>query len=122
MSEINSKILSLIETSIKEGNADINNFALNLITNLKKLITPEDFQNLVEKNLSDKKIYFIRHAESLHNVLEQKYAFEDMDKWNVLDPKLTEKGIQQTNKTIEKIKESGINFEAVFVSPLSRTI
>ena len=51
MSEINSKILSLIETSIKEGNADINNFALNLITNLKKLITPEDFQNLVEKNL-----------------------------------------------------------------------
>ena len=123
MSEINSKILSLIEASIKKGNADINNFALNLITNLKKLITPEDFQNLVEKNLSDKKIYFIRHAESLHNVLEQKYAFkEDMDKWNVLDPKLTEKGIQQTNKTIEKIKDSGINFEAVFVSPLSRTI
>ena len=123
MSNINSKILSLIETSIKQGNADINKFALNLIKNIKKIISPNDFQNLVEKNLSDKKIYFIRHAESLHNVLEQKYAYkEEMEKWNVLDPKLTEKGIQQTNHTIEKIKESGINFEAVFVSPLSRTI
>ena len=123
MSNINSKILSLIETSIKQGNADINKFALNLIKNIKKIISPNDFQNFVEKNLSDKKIYFIRHAESLHNVLEQKYAYkEEMEKWNVLDPKLTEKGIQQTNHTIEKIKESGINFEAVFVSPLSRTI
>ena len=75
MSNINSKILSLIETSIKQGNADINKFALNLIKNIKKIISPNDFQNLVEKNLSEKKIYFIRHAESLHNVLEQKYAY-----------------------------------------------
>ena len=77
MSNINFKILSLIETSIKQGNADINKFALNLIKNIKKIISPNDFQNLVEKNLSDKKIYFIRHAESLHNVLEQKYAYKE---------------------------------------------
>ena len=119
---MNSKILSLIETSIKKGNTDVKKFALNLIKNINKLISQEDFQNLLEKNLSEKKIYFIRHAESLHNVLEQKYANEEIDKWNVRDPKLTERGIEQTNHTIQKIKDCRINFEAVFVSPLSRTI
>ena len=122
MSDINTQLLSLIETSIKKGNADIKAFSLNLISNIKKIISLENFKTLLEKNLSDKKIYFIRHAESLHNILEEKYDYEEFEKWNVLDPKLTEKGIEQTNYTIEKIKDSDINFESVFVSPLSRTI
>ena len=122
MSNINTQILSLIETAIKKGNTDIKAFSLNLISNIKKIISLENFKTLLEKNLSNKKIYFIRHAESLHNILEEKYAYEEFEKWNVLDPKLTEKGIEQTNYTIEKIKDSDINFESVFVSPLSRTI
>ena len=97
MSDINTQILSLIETSIKKGNADIKAFSMNLISNIKKIISLENFKTLLEKNLSNKKIYFIRHAESLHNILEEKYPYEELEKWNVLDPKLTEKGIEQTN-------------------------
>ena len=122
MSELETKISSLIETSIKKSNADINSFALNLMASIKALVSKEKFKEIVENNFKDKNIYFIRHAESLHNVLEAKYAFDDVSKWNVPDPKLTEKGIEQTNKTIEKIKNSGINFGSVFISPLSRTI
>ena len=122
MSDINSQILSIIEKSIKKGNADIKTFSLNLISEIKKIISLENFKTLLEKNLSNKKIYFIRHAESLHNILEEKYDYEELEKWNVYGPLLTEKGIEQTNYTIEKIKVSGINFESVFVSPLSRTI
>ena len=116
------EILPLIESSIKKGNVNIISFALKLISNIKKIKSKNDFKKLVEEKLSNKEIYFIRHAESLHNVLEVKYRYEEMSKWNVLDPKLTEKGIGQTNKTIQKIKESGINFQSVFVSPLSRTM
>ena len=86
-------ILSLIESSIKNGNADIESFNTKLLSNIKKIDKLQNIKNIIEKNLSEKNIYFIRHAESEHNVLEQKYSFYEFDKWNIYDPKLTEKGI-----------------------------
>ncbi len=116
------EILSLIESSIKKGNADINSFNRNLFSNIKKIDKLQKIKNIVEKNLLEKNIYFIRHAEAEHNVLEEKYSYFEFDKWNISDPKLTEKGIQQTNTTKEKLKKFKIHFDSVFVSPLTRTI
>ena len=115
-------ILSLIESSIKAGNADIESFNTNLMANLKKIDKIKNIKNIIKKNLSEKNIYFIRHAESEHNVLEKKYSFYEFDKWNIYDPKLTEKGIEQTNCTKEKLKKNKIHFDSVFVSPLTRAI
>ena len=117
------QILYLIESSIKKGNTGLLKFVSTLLSNLKKIIPIENLKDLVKTRLSKKNIYFVRHAESLHNVLESKYKYEDIDKWNVRDPKLTEKGVEQTNNyTIKKLQEKKIKFGAVFVSPLSRTI
>ena len=116
-------ILSLMESSIKKGNENIRSFNSKLLSNIKKIDKLQNIKNIVEKNLSEKNIYFIRHAESEHNVLEQKYSFFESDKWNIYDPKLTEKGIEQTNSyTKEKLKKNKIHFDSVFVSPLTRTI
>ena len=115
-------ILSLIESSIKKGNADIESFDDDLHSNLKKIDKIKNIRKIAKKNLAEKNIYFLRHAESEHNVLEAKYSYAEFDKWNIYDPKLTEKGIEQTNYSKEKIKQSKIHFDIVFVSPLSRTI
>ena len=115
-------ILSLIESSIKNGNQNIGLFASNLITNLKKIASIEEIKKIAEDNLSEKNIYFIRHAESEHNVLESKYSFFEIDKWNIHDPKLSEKGIEQTNYLKKKLQEKKIHFDSVFISPLTRAM
>ena len=71
--------------------------------------------------LLGKNIYFIRHAEAMHNVLEQKYN-GDFSKCNVYDPTLSIQGEKQTQYTIKKLKKQNIKFDSVFVSPLTRTI
>ena len=122
MESKSKEIITLIETTIKKGNADIKTFALNLISELKKIITLEKLKELIEDNLSEKNIYFIRHAESEHNVLESKYGFYELDKWNIHDPKLTERGIEQTNSIKKKLTEKKIHFDSVFISPLTRAV
>ena len=89
-------ILSLIESSIKQGNADIEKFHENLLSNLNKIDKIKNIKAIIEKKLSEKNIYFIRHAESEHNVLEAKYAYYGFEKWNIQDQKLTKKRIEQT--------------------------
>ena len=118
------EVLSLIETSIKKGNADIVNFGSNLLSELKKINNKKELKELIKDNLSQKNIYFIRHAESEHNVLERQYMKRliEFDKINVYDPKLSPDGIKQTNELKEKIKEKKINFDSVFISPLSRAM
>lgn len=118
---IEKDILSLIETSIKKGNENINLFALNLITNLKKITSTENLEDIISKRIANKNIYFLRHGEAEHNVLERKY-FGDFSKCNVYNPGITQEGINQTKLTIEKFKNDFSKFEAVFVSPLKRTI
>ena len=122
MESKSKEILSLIESSIKQGNADIKPFALNLLSNIKKIVSLEKLKEIAEDNLSEKNIYFIRHAESEHNVLESKYSLYELDKWNIHDPKLTERGIEQTNHIKKKLQEKKIHFGSVFVSPLTRAV
>jgi len=125
MENKSNEILYMIESSIKKGNANIESFYSNLISNLKKIIEPKKLIELSEENLSQKNIYFIRHAQSEHNVLETKYAhlgFLAYDKWNIRDPKLTEEGKEQTNNIKTKLNENKIHFDSVFVSPLTRAI
>lgn len=121
MNKEETEILSLIESHIKKGNENLIEFAINLITNLKKIISIDNLMYIIKEKLQEKNIYFIRHAEAEHNVLEHKYK-GDFSKCNVYDPKLTENGIKQTNYTIEKLKKEKIHFDSVFISPLTRTI
>ena len=118
------EVLSLIETSIKKGNADIVNFGSNLLSELKKINNKKELKELIKDNLSQKNIYFVRHAESEHNVLERQYMKRliEFDKINVYDPKLSPDGIKQTNELKKKIKEKKIHFDSVFISPLSRAM
>jgi broad specificity phosphatase PhoE len=122
MEKQSKEILSIIESEIKKGNSDIESFASSLISKIKKIITKEKLIELVDSNLSEKNIYFIRHPESEHNVLEAKYSLFEFEKWNIHDPKLTQKGIEQANNIKKKINEKKVHFDTVFVSPLSRTI
>jgi broad specificity phosphatase PhoE len=119
--EIDNQILKLIESLILNGNVNIKLFVSNIISNILKMIPQNKLNFIIEKRLSDKNIYFIRHAEAIHNVLEQKYN-GDFSKCNVYDPKLTENGINQTNYTIKKLETLKIEFDSVFVSPLTRAI
>ena len=118
---IEKDILFLIESSIKKGNTNIKLFKENLIANLQKNYSNNDLNNIIQKKLFEKNIYFIRHAQAIHNVLEVKYK-GDISKYNIYDPELTEKGKNQTKKTIEKLKNENIIFDSIFISPLSRTI
>jgi len=123
MTEIEKEILNLIESSILKGNNNIKLFTKTLLTNLKKIISSSNLNinSLIKEKLSKKNIFFIRHAESLHNVLEEKFD-GDFSKCNVYDPELTENGIKQTNYTIKKLEKEKINFDCVFISPLKRAI
>ena len=118
---IENDILVLIETSIKKGNTNIILFKETLLSKIQKKYSSISLQSIIQKKLFEKNIYFLRHAQATHNVLEKKYK-GDFNKCNVYDPKLTEKGINQTKTTIEKLKKENIIFESIFVSPLSRTI
>lgn len=115
------EILTLIESYIKKGNENIELFTLNLLKDLRKIISNDKLKDIIKQKLSEKNIYFIRHAEAEHNELERKYG-GDFSKCNVYDPKLTKKGEEQTQYTIEKLKKEKINFDCIFVSPLTRTI
>ena len=125
MENKSNEILYMIESSIKKGNANIESFYSNLISNLTNIIEPKKLIELAENNLSQKNIYFIRHAESEHHVLDTKYAhlgYLAYEKWNIRDPKLTEKGKEQTNNIKTKLNENKIHFDSVFISPLTRAI
>ena len=119
--EKEKEILTLIETLIKKGNANIKIFASNLISNLKINNTFDNLKIIIEKKLNSKNIYFIRHAEALHNVLEAKYP-GDFSKCNVYDPELTEKGKEQTDYIMDKLKKNKIHFDSIYISPLTRAI
>lgn len=118
---IENDILVLIENSIKKGNTNIILFKETLLSKIQKKYSNISLQSIIQKKLFEKNIYFLRHAQATHNVLEKKYK-GDFNKCNVYDPKLTEKGINQTKTTIEKLKKENIIFESIFISPLSRTI
>lgn len=116
------KILALIESSIKKGNENIESFASNLLSNLESIDSKKNLIKFANEKLSKKNIYFIRHAQSEHNVLESKYSYIEFDKWNIYDPKLSPNGINQTNNIKKKLKQNQIHFDSVFISPLTRAM
>ncbi len=118
--EKSNEILLIIESKIKEGNEDIEDFSKKLIKLILSKFKYEEIENLMKAKLSNKKIYFIRHAEAEHNVLEAKYR--DIRKSDVYDSKLTKYGKEQTMETLNKMKKKNIKFDSVFISPLTRTI
>lgn len=59
-----------------------------------------------------KKLYFVRHGESVWNT-EDKIC-------GCVDSPLTEKGHRQARETGERIRASGIRFDEILCSPLSR--
>jgi broad specificity phosphatase PhoE len=70
----------------------------------------------MDNNLFDKEIYFIRHGETLWNVLG-KYQGQEAD------IKLNEKGIKQSKisgKYLQKFRCNDIKFDCVISSPLKR--
>lgn len=116
------KILTLIESSIKKGNSKIESFASDLFSNLESISSKKKLIKYANDKLFKKNIYYIRHAESEHNVLESKYAYNEFEKWNIYDPKLSPNGIEQTNNIKKKLKEKQIHFDSVFISPLTRAM
>lgn len=58
-------------------------------------------------------IYFVRHAETINNVLDLFYKEEE-------EVGLTEKGLKQAEATAEKLKN--IKFDACYCSPKKRAI
>ena len=58
------EVISLIETYIKKGNANIELFTINLITNLRKLISNEELKAIIEKRLLQKKNIFHKTCRS----------------------------------------------------------
>lgn len=62
-----------------------------------------------------KKIFFIRHGEGYHNLMNYNYH-----NWHLLYPRLTTNGINQCYKLKEKLKLE--KFNLVIVSPLRRTL
>lgn len=69
------------------------------------------------KNPNNKKnIYWIRHAESLSNISNQNN--------NIMDPKLTVKGIKQCEELSKYFESNKIldDVELIVVSPLNRTL
>ena len=84
--EKSNEILLIIESKIKEGNEDIEDFSKKLIKLILSKFKYEEIENLKKAKLLNKKIYFIRHAEAEHNVLEAKYR--DIRKSDVYDSKL----------------------------------
>ena len=72
MSDINSQILSIIETSIKKGNADIKAFSINLISEIKKNNFFRKFQNFIRKKIYQIKKYILSGMQNLFIIFQKK--------------------------------------------------
>ena len=116
-----NKILSIIESQLLKGNSNIIRFSNNLIKNIKSQFSIFEIKELIKKNFEKKHIYFIRHSEAEHNVLQNLY-YDNPKLCDVYDSKLTEEGEIQTKETLKKLIKSKVNFDLVFISPLTRTI
>jgi hypothetical protein len=79
---------------------DVKNIIINLIINIYKT----------------KKLFFLRHAQSYHNIIKDKEK-----KKLIYDPGLTKEGIKQTKELINNIKSLNVKFECIFLSPLRRS-
>ena len=113
---LQEKILNIIETEILRGNKDIMKFSKHLLSNLLSKFHKNIIINLIINIYKTKKLFFLRHAQSYHNIIKDKEK-----KKLIYDPGLTKEGIKQTKELINNIKSLNVKFKCIFLSPLRRT-
>jgi len=101
--------------------------SISILSQLKSLTPPADLLILISNQIKDKRIVYIRHAESYYNSWKTKSIFNVGINYKNIpenhDPLLTEKGHEQCAQLREKLdKERKYDIELVFVSPLQRAM
>ena len=111
-------ILSLIESSLESGNKEILSFATNFKQKLLSIYPIFVIEQILSYCLLNKSIYCLRHAEAEHNIHKDCAAIRN----SFHDPQLTNKGKLQCETISQELKAMSKNFNAIFISPLKRTM
>jgi len=112
------KIESFLQTTKITSNSQFGNLIKELITNFGK----EYLFKLFESNLQQKIFVYIRHAESVKNEKKKLGIYHKENIIENYDPIITQKGKEECIKALDKLNEIKINFDIVYISPLSRAI
>jgi len=113
---IQEKILNIIESEILIGNKNIMKFSKQLLSNIFSKFPKNLIINLIINIYKTKKLYFLRHAQSSHNIIKDKEK-----KKLIYDPGLTKEGIKQIKDSIFYLNSYNVKFESIFISPLRRS-
>jgi broad specificity phosphatase PhoE len=111
-------ILSLIESSLENGNKEILSFATNFKQKLLSIYPIFVIEQILSYCLLNKSIYCLRHAEAEHNMHKDCAAIRN----SFHDPQLTNKGKLQCETITQELKAMSKSFDAIFISPLKRTM
>lgn len=114
-----SRLLQQVEKFIQETQVKNSKTIRGFLSEIK-----EDFNKELEDHLQSKRFYFIRHSEAAHNTFIG--WIKKLMKKRKVNPKLSLKGVEQCIGLTEKLNKlkSNVDFEcdAVFISPLERTL
>ena len=115
-STLRKEILEIIESSLLQGNKNINDFTNKLKKKILSTIEKTDLIKLIETILKEKQIFFLRHAQSEHNVNK------GINAKKIYDSGLTQEGIKQTENILVLLRELDITFDIIYISPLKRAL
>ena len=115
-STLRKGILEIIESSLLQGNKNINDFSNKLKKKILSTIEKTDLIKLIETILKEKQIFFLRHAQSEHNVNK------GINAKKIYDSGLTQEGIKQTENILVLLRELDITFDIIYISPLKRAL
>ena len=119
------KLLNIIETIIKQEETYLQEKLKLIITKITQLYSLETIKHLLKQIITNKQIFFIRHAEAEHNAYNKQIRNLNINvtvKKTFHNPGLTELGLSQSKLLSEELITYPITFDLVFVSPLKRTI
>ena len=122
---LKEELCEIIENAMIKGNKNIMFFAKSISDSILSKMNLNQLHQLLEEIMKNKEIYFIRHAQAEHNAYNQSIKnhmndFMTCTKKDFFDPGLTQVGVQQIKEISEQVVST--NFEALFISPLRRTI
>ena len=123
--DIQDKLLNIIETIIKQEETYLQDKLQLIITKITQLYSLETIKHLLKQIISNKRIFFIRHAEAEHNAYNKQIRNLNLNvtvKKTFHNPGLTELGFSQSKLLSDEITTHSVVFDLVFVSPLKRTI
>ena len=115
-STLRKEILEIIESSLLQGNKNINDFSNKLKEKILSKIQIKELIKLIETILQEKQIFFLRHAQAEHNVNK------GINSKKIYDSGLTEEGINQTENILVLLRELDIKFDIIYISPLKRAL